>query len=292
MLEPVRALDREVAAFRRANPQFALTTRLVRMLPRGKVIAARFLGRRLLLGPRGVTRTASGIDLAIDRSNIDFCAELIKRGGSWDRHISETCASLLGERGVFYDVGANSGYVALEVAARVPGARVVAFEPQPGLARNVAVSAALNGLDDVSVYAAMLGSSDGSGTIFLAPNSIHASAVARHPGSRAIACPSASIDALVGSGDLPPPDVMKIDVEGAEMDVLAGAERTIRSRRPAIVFEADENLARFGHTRQALFERLVSYGDYALFFIEPDARRTPIERDPANPSSNLVAIAR
>jgi FkbM family methyltransferase len=290
MVEPVRVQDSDVAAFRRGNLQFALATSLVRMLPRGKVIAARFLGRILLAGPRGVTRTASGIELAIDRSNIDFCAELIKRSGWWDRHVSETCADLIGARGVFYDVGANSGYVALEVASRAPDAEVVAFEPQPGLARNVAVSAALNGLRNVAVYAAMLGSGEGSGTIFLAPNSIHASAVARHPGSRSIVCPRASIDALVESGALRPPDLMKIDVEGAEMDVLAGAERTIRSRRPAIVFEADENLMRFGHTREALFDRLVSYGGYELFFIEPDARRIAVERDPENRSSNLVAI--
>ena len=75
--------------------------------------------------------------------------------------------------GVFYDVGANSGYVALEVAKRAPEVEVIAFEPQPGVARTIAVSAALNLLTNVRVYAAMLGC-DGTGTIFLAPNSIHA----------------------------------------------------------------------------------------------------------------------
>jgi FkbM family methyltransferase len=283
--------ESDVASYtERGNAQFALTSLLVRALPRGKVMAARFLGRRLLLGARGIVRTESGVRLAVDGSNVDFCGELIKRRGSWDPHITDACLRLLDGRSVFYDVGANSGYVSLEVATRAPRVAVIAFEPQPALARNIAISAALNRLTNVEVYPAMLGRANGTGMIFLAPNSIHASAVARHDGAPSIQCRTASIDALVESGALPPPDLMKVDVEGAEMDVFEGAERTLRRSRPAIVFEADDNLERFGHERSALFERLASLGPYELFFLEPDGRTVAIDRDPENRSSNLVAI--
>ncbi|HEX5064618.1 MAG TPA: FkbM family methyltransferase [Myxococcota bacterium] len=290
-LAPVSIADGAESAYaRRGNLQFALISLLVRALPRGKVIAARLLGRRLLLGPRGVVETDSGVAIAVDRSNIDFFAELQKRNGAWDPHVTDACLRLLAGRAVFYDVGANSGYVALEVAARAPGVEVIAFEPQPGLAHNIAVSSALNRLTNVRVYAAMLGSRDGTGTIFLAPQSIHASAVARYEGSPSIACPSASIDALVESGGLPPPDLIKIDVEGAEADVFAGAVRTIRHHRPALVFEADMNLERFGQTRGQLLAYLASLAPYELFFLEPDGRMVAVDGDPANASPNLVAI--
>jgi len=48
-----------------------------------------------------------------------------------------------------------------------------------------------------------------------------------------------SIDGLVADG-LPAPDVVKIDVEGAELEVLDGMERTLRELRPALVIELHE----------------------------------------------------
>jgi FkbM family methyltransferase len=43
-----------------------------------------------------------------------------------------------------------------------------------------------------------------------------------------------TIDSLVAAGAIPSPDVMKIDVEGAAAGVLAGAEYTLKARRPVI----------------------------------------------------------
>lgn len=48
------------------------------------------------------------------------------------------------------------------------------------------------------------------------------------------------VDDEVQSGRLRPPDVLKIDVEGSEIDVLAGARQTLNEHRPVVICELHE----------------------------------------------------
>ena len=50
---------------------------------------------------------------------------------------------------------------------------------------------------------------------------------------------------LVSTGQIPPPTVVKIDVEGAELAVLAGMSETIAAHRPAIICELHDTHAAF-----------------------------------------------
>jgi hypothetical protein len=67
-----------------------------------------------------------------------------------------------------------------------------------------------------------------------------------------------------------PPDVIKIDVEGAELQVLQGAERLLKERPPYLVFEADDNMMRFGYSRKDLFSYLRKQADFTIFGIRED----------------------
>ena len=71
-----------------------------------------------------------------------------------------------------------------------------------------------------------------------------------------------SIDSLVASGAIPPPDVMKIDTEGAELQAIDGARETIARHRPAIVCELHDTNAgvRRAHGRARLRRRRTSTG--------------------------------
>jgi hypothetical protein len=76
------------------------------------------------------------------------------------------------------------------------------------------------------------------------------------------------LDTLVREELIPKPDVVKIDVEGGERDILVGAEETIRTHRPALVYEAIASLTRrFGYEPSDLIALIASYGDYEFFGI-------------------------
>jgi hypothetical protein len=68
--------------------------------------------------------------------------------------------------------------------------------------------------------------------------------------------------------DLPPPDVMKIDVEGSEVSLLHGAAETIRRHRPVIVIEVSGTTAAyFGQVADDIIEAVYSLGDWRMLYL-------------------------
>lgn len=132
---------------------------------------------------------------------------------------------------VVYDLGANVGFYTLLAARLVgPAGLVVAFEP---LARNLEYlrrHLALNGSDNVTVIDAAV--SDRVGCARLRGEH---GASARLGADGEIAVRTVTLDELVFGQGRRPPSVIKMDVEGAEVDVLRGAERTLAVWRPILL---------------------------------------------------------
>jgi len=177
---------------------------------------------------------------------------------------------------VFCDVGANAGYFSIGVGGRFPDVRVVAFEPQPTLARAIALSAALSGLDNVVVLQTMLGAREGSAQLFVPSHSVHASAVSPAGRVRALTCPVKTLTGLVDRRLVPWPTLVKIDVEGAELDVLQGAVRILEDNPPYLVLESNENADRFGYSRSDLLDYLRGIENFTFFGIHPEGSLLPL----------------
>jgi FkbM family methyltransferase len=242
---------------------------LAERLPRGKSRVPRALGR--LFGRQWrTTIDVGGVRLAVDATNLDLYTS-IRRGVAWEPWVLDACLELLRPGDVFLDIGANAGAVAVSVAARRRDVRVFAIEPQPQLARLIKISARLNGVD-VQVLPVLLGNEDGLAELFVPGQATHASVVARAPGTPSITAPITTLDTLIANHTLPAPDTIKIDAEGSELDVFRGAGRLLREQSPAIVFEADENLERWGYRRCDLFDELSTAAPYTFYGLAAEGR--------------------
>jgi FkbM family methyltransferase len=150
---------------------------------------------------------------------------------------------------VVYDVGANLGYFTLAAARLVgPQGRVVAFEPVPWCAEAVRRNAALNDLDHVEVRAEAVGEESGRARLLVVEEASwsHLASTGRHAQTREeIDVDLVTLDELVAAGTIPPPDVLKIDTEGAELQVIRGLRRTIAEHGPRIVCELHDTNERF-----------------------------------------------
>lgn len=135
-----------------------------------------------------------------------------------------------------YDVGAHAGFFTL-LCARLagPAGRIVAFEPRAENVERLRANASANGFANIEIDARAVSDRPGEAAFTLVSSTLEGRLAA--DGDPADArVPATTIDACVGAGMLAP-DVIKVDVEGAEGAVIRGAARTIASRRPLLVLE-------------------------------------------------------
>lgn len=137
---------------------------------------------------------------------------------------------------VAWDVGAHIGYFVL-VAGRL-GHHVVAVEPNPENVSRIRATLARNELEATVVEAAVGAS---AGVAYL--NRAAESSMSRIS-SAGTPVEMTTLDALYEKAEDLPPAVVKIDVEGLEVDVLRGGARLVDEVRPAFVIELHDRAYR------------------------------------------------
>lgn len=145
--------------------------------------------------------------------------------GTYERDKVELLSRHVRPGMVAYDIGANAGYYTLLLSRLVgPSGRVYAFEPLPENLVNLLHHVTVNGLANCELVAAAV--SDGNGLAgFQVAASNSMGSITQGPAQLRV--PTVSLDALTAGLGLPPPDFVKMDVEGAEGGVLAGATRLL-----------------------------------------------------------------
>jgi FkbM family methyltransferase len=140
---------------------------------------------------------------------------------------------------VFYDLGANIGLFSL-LASRIvgPAGKVVSFEPDPEIAARLRRNIARNGFTNVKVV------ESGVWSVTRSVNFLPADASSPDRGTGRFVEEQDAATALVRCIALddfvrngPAPHAIKCDVEGAEVEVLRGAENVLRTARPWILCE-------------------------------------------------------
>jgi len=175
------------------------------------------------------------------------------------------------------DVGANIGLLTLVMAwATGPSGKVIAFEPEAVPRANLQKMRHLNGLSWVEVRDQAVGAEAGQLTFHVSDIIGHSSlyALPETEGSHAIQVEVVRLDAVAPGQRM---DVVKIDVEGAELDVLAGMSGLIAKNRDlAIVAEfGPEHLARIGQTPAQWFKAFAEAGFKGYIIDEATGAATP-----------------
>lgn len=187
----------------------------------------------------------------------DYLQQRIFFDGYYEKPLIDWLKRTLTQTDVFWDVGANIGAVTL-VASRLCE-RVVAFEPDPrslaSLARNLRGNDAAN----VEVIPAALGERAGTAVLHQAPlgnTGMTSLSAGRAPVAGTVTVQVFAADDVVARRPELAPSVIKLDVEGAEDAVLAGAVDLLRGGQiRALVFE-DRRDAAGQPASEALTSRL------------------------------------
>ncbi len=239
----------------------------------GQVLAETSLGHFMVL---------SGADRSITPHII--------RDGYFDLGMTKFFQHQLRPGMVYVDVGANMGVYAVVAAGCVGrNGRVVAIEAIPWLARMVSDNLTMNGFQSISTVLPVAAANiDGELTIyefdrFQGSNTMRADIVQSaetryHVTATPLQVRARRLSDMFAEGLFPRPDLIKIDVEGFEMEVVLGARALFVEHKPSLVMEWHPS---FFMTEDGLAERLyelltVELG-YSVYRIEQDGQTRPIE---------------
>ena len=221
----------------------ATTGALMSLLPRrmpGKMRIARMLLTALSDGREAIVRGSGGLRYRVP-SLVEPISIGIVASGAYELETIAFITQELSDDGFFVDIGANIGAITLPVAKAKPRARILAIEASERFFGVLTKNIQDNALENVRSVCAFAAESDEGEIAFYEPPDrkfgmgsagpqFHS-----HPnwvGKRAL-------DSLLDEFEMPVPDVIKIDVEGAELMTFKGMERTIcrGPKYPVVIFE-------------------------------------------------------
>lgn len=165
---------------------------------------------------------------------------------------------------VVFDLGAHHGFYTLLAANLVgPTGKVIAFEPSPSERRKLIWHIRLNRCRQVKVEPFAVSDSEGTMKLYLtkdnSANSLSTPEIS--PVVSEVTVQVTSLDKYCKCNDINRIDLIKMDVEGAELLVLQGAQWVLSALRPVIITEINRHtMARFGYTPTDLVAFLERHG--------------------------------
>jgi len=179
--------------------------------------------------------------------------------------------SVLKEREVFLDVGANLGWYSLVLGKQYHNARIIAFEPVPSTVTKLERNIAFNQLSNIEVQAVDLFNSQDNLDFLFAPDVSGATSLKIAGQTRGdtvierVQCPTTTRDVFCASHELQP-SLLKIDVDGAELMVVQGADQVLQGP-PVVLMELLRKWSKsFDYHPNDVFTLMARYGYQAWVF--------------------------
>jgi FkbM family methyltransferase len=185
--------------------------------------------------------------MRVDTSEVT--GRMLATSGIWEPHVTAVFRERLRPGDVCLDIGANVGYFTLLAARLVgPSGHVHAFEPEPTNADQLEAHIRSNGLQNVTVHRVAVGVESGTGALHQTRPASNPKAwtligrpdetTEREGGGAPTMVTIAPLDAVVPLDDWSRVRLVKIDVDGAEVEVLASLDPLVaRGARPDVVVE-------------------------------------------------------
>ena len=257
----------QLARLYAANPVLRPVLRVVQHWP--------FRGRKSLI--RAACRLLGGLEIEMKttwggRFQSPFHDTFLLQGVFGEPAETAVVHELVQPEMVAIDVGANRGWYTLLFSKLVgPQGQVYALEPEPAMFRILNQNVAINGFaGNVSTFP--LAASDICDKAMMQVNSAEPEISRLVPKRGAFSSADVSVDAVTldrfaESHKLGRIDFIKVDVEGAEAKVLAGARGILERCQPLLLVEAlDRNLRRYGNSASQLSDALRNHG-YRCFVV-------------------------
>lgn len=191
---------------------------------------------------RNINILGVSFKIVLDTTKNCYVDESIAEHGYWEKGLSQVLLKYVKKNGVFLDIGANIGYHSLFVASFLNGGgRAYSFEPISYLCKQLQESIALNNFTNIEVCNFGLAENEGEAVIHMRAENIGGSTLLSFPKIEKFDVKETEkvslkrLDTFLGENIKV--DVIKIDVEGYELEALRGAVNILKNNHPVIFME-------------------------------------------------------
>ncbi len=213
----------------------------------------------LISRPRAVNK------VLINRQDVNWCLQghdlnefyiAIRKNHS--AHLSQFLTNEIERNNIkiFWDIGANIGAISLPILKKFSNLQAVLFEPSPEVAGRLITNLSNNTdlCSRAKILNIALSDSVGISNFFVSNETLNSGVaglgVSHNRHQFAIGVQTYTGDSLVENNNYAPPQLIKIDVEGFEIEVFKGFKKTLQQYHPTIIFE--HNLYRFKERNQSI----------------------------------------
>lgn len=208
--------------------------------------------------------------------------------GEYERGTNRVLEQYVKDGDVVIEAGANMGSETLLLSRLTGNGKVYGFEPNPYTFDRLKTNVSINELANVEVYDLAVGEKNGEISFNIYPkNFCNAGMSSKYmdtPLTRKITVNQQTLDSFVESHNINKVDFLKMDIQGAEMDLLAGAATMIARFKPTIFLEA----LQIYNDIQTMYAELGKYG-YTVLNIS-DEGTTPMHTAAEVKEGNWLAM--
>lgn len=232
------------------------------------------------------------IKMILDPNDVRSVPFSVMCEGFYEKYHADLLFNLGKSSSHFLDIGANMGFYSIGLGLENPKLRIYAFEPQQGVLQSLERNIEINQLvDRVNVHNVGLSNEIGELKMYIPKftgsgggsfSNLHADEGEAREVTVQVIPLDQKYDGLV--------DLIKIDVEGFELNVILGGINLIKQNKPTIVIELLRKWMKpFGHHPQDVVQILLNFG-YQCYAIEKSSLRAIEEIDEETEETNFIFV--
>lgn len=242
-----------------------------------------------------IIKTIHGFKMIINPS-IDNGVELsLFQTGTYERGILDFINKNYNPKGLFVDVGANIGLMSVFTASAFKNGNIIAIEAHPVTANILKRNIEINSLSNIVIKEIALGNEVGETQIFenWQVNRGGASLVVHDENSKSYPVKIEKLDNIITDTV----SIIKIDVEGLELDVLKGASNTILKCKPILIVEISDQRTSTLSPSNEIVDFINEFGFYKLYKLKGGKERRSklieiLSNDDLPMHDNIICIAK
>ena len=207
-----------------------------------KFLPHRYLSRLPVIGSFTI-QNKDGICYKIETDGFDPIANLVywSNGNGYEPGIINLLHSIGRKGEIFFDIGANTGFISIQMALLPSAKKVYSFEPLPRAYDSLIRNLRINLLNKCEAFQLAVGRSDSISAFYVPKVFAIPTGSSLYPNKYKDTYPievtTVTLDHFIEEHHIKNIDIIKIDVEGKEADVLFGMKNVLEKMRPFIICE-------------------------------------------------------